>query len=312
MTFIVVGGTCVDVLFASVPRLPSGMPGVDEFTSASLVLVDDPPVMTIGGNAGNAAVTLAKLGAAVRLVTTWGDDVAGTQVATWLGRTTCETVNLGLHRSTSVNVTATARDGARMTLFHGPGFTEEGREPLRRAATCERSDVLLLTGYPHASVETMELLARRARSEGATVALDIGPAVARFDAATLLPLLAHLDLVFCNELELAELWPDAASDDALARLTRRFAGGVVVKRGRRGAAFRRGGTGLEVGTEAVAGASTVGAGDVFDAAFLHAWAEGASPEESLRRGCATATEAVRRGGDVLALPHSDEHERTVR
>lgn len=315
MKFVVVGATCMDVLLPSVPRLPHGSSGVDEFTDASLVHVDRPPVITIGGNGGNTSVALASLGARVRLVTTWGSDVAGAQVARWLGETTCEVVDLRLHPSTALNVTANAADGTRLTFFHGPGFGDGRSDALVGACACTRGDVLLLTGYPHPSLADMATVASTARDAGARVALDIGPAVAGFDLQALQPLLPYLDLLFCNESELLGLLPGQPAEEVLRRVARQVRGGVVVKRGPKGAAYRAVGGTVEVDTVPIEDVSTVGAGDVFDAGFLHAWAAGAEPREALRAGCATATETLRRGGDVLSLPrherHEPGHERTV-
>jgi sugar/nucleoside kinase (ribokinase family) len=316
--FVVLGGTSMDVYLESLPRLPSGSAGIDEFTASSLVHVDAPPVFVLGGNGGNVAAALARLGSSVRLVSTWGRDLPGEHVEAWLEEAGCEAVNLELAASTGFNVTATADDRGRSTLFHGPAFPEGCAADLAAAAACAPDDILLLTGYPHPAMADLVAVTGSARAAGARVALDIGPATAGISYRALEPLLPVLDLLLCNERELAQLDPERAPEEILERLALRLPWGVVVKRGRRGASFRSAHVAADVPATPVTVRTTVGAGDVFNAGFLHAWATGADPPRALRFGCAAAEAMLSRGGGPLATPHASDleatllqHERTV-
>ena len=51
---------------------------------------------------------------------------------------------------------------------------------------------------------------------------------------------------------------------------------------------------------------TTGAGDAFDAGFIDALLDGASPRERLERGCITGALSTRKAGALAALPDAQE------
>ncbi len=127
--------------------------------------------------------------------------------------------------------------------------------------------------------------------------------------AGLRDLLPGLDLVFPNEVEVTRIAGEERVDEAavaLARLGRPSGGAstgadrpgpmVVVKCGADGAlAATAEGVVGRVGAYPVTAIDTTGAGDTFDAGFLSAWLDGASPAAALRAGAvagALATTAL--------------------
>jgi sugar/nucleoside kinase (ribokinase family) len=72
---------------------------------------------------------------------------------------------------------------------------------------------------------------------------------------------------------------------------------LVIKRGDKGVLARKGRESFEVATSKVEAVDTIGAGDSFDAGFLHKFIRGAKLEDCLRFGNLTgAFSATRQGG----------------
>jgi sugar/nucleoside kinase (ribokinase family) len=154
-------------------------------------------------------------------------------------------------------------------------------------------------------------LFRRARRAGLTTSLDTG-----FDASGewdggLRETLAETDLFFPNEVELAAL---ASTDDPVEGL-RRLGNGrtrVVAKLGEHGAMTLDGDRIVHVPAYPVEPVDTTGAGDSFNAGFLHRWLQGAPLVECLRLGAACGALSTRGLGGTAAQPTLEEAESLAR
>jgi len=145
----------------------------------------------------------------------------------------------------------------------------------------------------------------RARRAGLTTSLDTGfDPSGRWDGG-LRETLAETDLFFPNEAELEAL---TGSSDAVEGLRRLDNGRtrVVVKRGARGAMTLDGGDVVQVPAYAVATVDTTGAGDSFNAGFLHLWLQKAPLPDCLRLGAACGALSTRALGGTAAQPTLDE------
>jgi sugar/nucleoside kinase (ribokinase family) len=147
-------------------------------------------------------------------------------------------------------------------------------------------------------------LFREARAAGLTTSLDPGFDPSEKWEPDMVETLAHVDVFFPNEVELAALTRIEDPEKAVRALqrgkTRAAAGGrgatlVVAKLGARGAmALDDAGRAVHVpAPSGVAVVDTTGAGDSFDAGFLHAWLGGAGLEDSLRLGAACGALSTR-------------------
>jgi sugar/nucleoside kinase (ribokinase family) len=203
-TISVVGGSTFDVLAPGLSHFPEIDPAGDEFTDRSLVHLEEPPVLSVGGNGGNLAFTLARLGSVTQLFTSLGDDALGRWLAGQLESVGCE-LSLQPPSRTSFNFVATNREGKRRSYFYPVTPDSEAGLELLERTRFEPGDHLALTGYPHPHPVVLTAWADRAHFAGATVSLDIGPVTAAFDLSHLAPLLPHVDLLFCNQVELAAL-----------------------------------------------------------------------------------------------------------
>lgn len=296
MSLLIVGGTVVDLIFPRVPRLPD-WPDHTEFTSTNLVLLPEPPLVTIGGNGANAAYAAARCGATTELHTNIGTDALGALARRWLDDSGCHTHENTASGRTAVNVTAANTSLQRATLFY-PGDT-----PALPTPTPGFGHVLAC-GWPHPPVATLAPSLREWRGVGTRTAIDFGPILDEAPTlSSLQPVLDELDLFIANEHELLSITatPDLAS--AFARLRGSYAGDVIIKRGADGVTW------LAAGEDAprsqpgrhIRAVNTVGAGDTFNGGLFAALDRGASLAEALRYADEAACSVVRSAQGVLGL-----------
>lgn len=303
--FVVVGTTTVDLLIAGLDRIP-GL-GEDEFTSESLAFIDAPMRMTLGGNGANAAYALAGLGEPTRLCSVLGTDALSEIVLGWLRDRGADTqpVRRDLCEATATTTVVTDRALHRLA-FHHPGGSRDFSPAHLPDTPTGPDDTLLLTSYhllPGFRGSPGAALLEGARSSGARTALDIGPALGDIaNMGELAELLPHVDVLFANRHELASCTGEDDIERGASAALAAGAEAIVVKRGRAGASLYSSGTSIDVAGFAVEVRSTVGAGDAFDAGFLHAIAGGASAEQALRIGNAVAALVVSSDRGILAAP----------
>src|ERR1700730_2897715 len=122
-----------------------------------------------------------------------------------------------------------------------------------------------------------------------------------------LEVLPWVDVLLPNEYEACRL---ARIDDpmrALDFLAPRVPL-VVMKRGEKGVLARRGSEVFAASTPRVAAVDTIGAGDSFDAGFLHQFIRGAKIEECLRYGNLTGALSTARSGGTEAFRDTKHRE----
>jgi ribokinase len=302
MRLHIVGCTVVDIILPRVTKLPA-WPDHTEFTPSNLVMLPDGPILTLGGNGGNAAYVAAKCGAAVTLHTELGQDALGTMARGWLSDVGCD-VRVGSHaESTGINVSAVNARHQRATFFH-PGTTVGMPVfPSRE----ETPGFLLVCGWPHPPLKTLATKFRTVRRRGTFTAMDVGPLLGRaWSLESLSAVLASLDLLLCNEYELLRISQTADLEAAFAKLRGVFHGHAVIKLGPRGALWLPAGSDR---THSVAGCrvrtvNTVGAGDSFNGALLAALGEKREFEPAIRIACEVAAGVVSSRKGVLGASDS--------
>lgn len=307
MTVAILGGTTLDIFVWGLSQLPQIDATGDEFTARSLTEVGRPPVFTIGGNAGNAAYVLSRLGCEVRLSTSIGDDLPGRLVKEWLRSAGCQWTILPPTDHTAVNIITIDKRQQRYSFFHPVRIESPAALAQLRHLSFEPGDHLLLTGYPHPDLPVLKAWAEHAHAHGASVALDIGPVLAGFSLKILGPLLPLLDLLYGNTQELRGLEPEDPEERIVEVLLRHLRRGLVVKRGSVGATFvdRQGRT--DTPAFPVRLVTSVGAGDAFNAAFTYKYLlQKTNPAESLRFASALVAIMLGRGLGPLAAPDAQE------
>lgn len=139
-------------------------------------------------------------------------------------------------------------------------------------------------------------LFRLAKQAGLTTSLDTNDDPNGRWESDVLEVLEFVDVLLPNEYEACRL---AGCEDPIAA-AEVLSGRVpvlVIKRGEKGVLARKGRESFEVTAPQVEVVDTIGAGDSFDAGFLHQFIRGARIEECLRYGnLAGALSATRQGG----------------
>lgn len=162
-------------------------------------------------------------------------------------------------------------------------------------------------------LETVTHGLRLAREHGAITVLNPAPAMALPES--IYPL---VDYLIPNETECAEMTGISVSSDADAEraadaLLARGVKNVVLTLGARGALLRNAsGSWFTPAISAGPVVETTGAGDAFCGGFAAALAEGQSPVDALRFGCAVAGISVTRAGTAPSMPRLNEIERVLK
>ncbi|MGI9175663.1 MAG: carbohydrate kinase family protein [Rhodothermales bacterium] len=303
--FVVIGTTNADLIVSGMERWPRGEG--DEFTASSLVFCDEPLAMILGGNGGNSAYVLARLGAPVALASAIGTDPLGDTLAAWLADVGVEMgalVRSAAHATASTTILV---DPAEHRLsFHHPGASWAFEAADVRSDLIEQADVLLASSYPLLKrwrPDGFRQVLASAHRHGATTALDIGPAIG--EPATLdelAPLLPDVDYLIANAYELAVCTGTDRVEEGMARALEAGAACVVVKKGKAGTVRADKAEAEAVPGFPVEARTTVGAGDAFNAGFLFGIREDWGLSRSVRFGNATAALVVSAAQGVLGAP----------
>ena len=139
-------------------------------------------------------------------------------------------------------------------------------------------------------------LFHKMKSAGLTTSLDTNDDPEDLWAHDLLEVLRYVDVFLPNEREIMKI---TRTDNALAGLAKlsSIVPTVVVKRGSQGATARRGKAEITAPAFTVEAVDPVGAGDSFDAGFIHQYVRGADLATCLRYGnLAGAFSTTRPGG----------------
>jgi sugar/nucleoside kinase (ribokinase family) len=274
MKVLVAGELNADLIFSGFSSLPQ--PGKE-------VLANDFS-LELGSSSAICAAGLARLGTAVSFLGKVGADVLGRFCVDELTRFG---VDIGLVRvdpslKTGITASFSAEDRALATF---PGAIAE-----LRAGEIAAS---ILAGFTHLHVSSyylqrglqpgLPLLFQAARQAGLTVSLDPGHDPSEQWLPGLAEAVEHCDVLFLNEVELAGLSGDRNVTEGL----RAVGNGhtiVVAKLGKRGCAALAGGRYYSAEAIEVDAIDTTGAGDSFNAGFLHAWLRGWPMEACLECG----------------------------
>jgi sugar/nucleoside kinase (ribokinase family) len=239
----------------------------------------------VGGGAAITACGLAKLGCTAGVLGVVGSD-AGAWVIDRLRKCGVETsgIHYQLNEATAFTV-AISGPGDR-SFFTYAGANAEFPRILMEAAT-ER--MLSHARHVHLAcapdLDSILELLQALRGNGCCISLDVGWHDTWLRDARAIEAVRHVDIFFPNQKEASAMTGEDDPERILERFRDEGIKAVVLKLGSRGAGMLWNNRITFAGRHPVDAVDTTGAGDCFDAGFLHAWLNSADEETCL---CAAA------------------------
>jgi sugar/nucleoside kinase (ribokinase family) len=288
-----------DVTIAGELNLDLILYGLPEQLAPERELLADRMMLTLGSSSAIVAHNLAALGSRVGFQSRIGDDP--------LGQIALERLQQGGVDASKVRrVSASTTTGLTVILHHGTW-----RNILTYAGTISELtwndlDLEYLVDARHFHLSSYYLqrtlrprigeLLRLLKSKGLTISLDTNDDPDDLWDDDLLAVLPHVDVFMPNEREICKIAGTDNRDAAIQKLGQ-LVPLIVVKLGREGALAQRGAERIVSPSRRVEPVDTVGAGDSFDAGFLHQYVRGADLATCLASGnLAGALSTTRPGG----------------
>jgi sugar/nucleoside kinase (ribokinase family) len=259
----------LDIVIAGEINLDLILYGLPEQMPTERELLANGFAVTLGSSSAILAHNLAALGSSVGFVTKVGDDAFGSLAMERLREPGVDLACV-VHGAAS-GVTLILPHGPRRHILTYPGTISELRfedidlDYLASARHFHMSSLFLQSELLPRAAE----LFRRMKSAGLTTSLDTNDDPDdRWDRALLDEILPHVDILLPNEREVMKMSHTDNIEAALAHLAQKV-GTVVVKMGASGAVAIQQGRRFTAPAVPVTVVDPVGAGDSFDAGFLH-------------------------------------------
>lgn len=277
--------------------------GYDSFPAPGREVLANDFQMGLGSASAICAIGLARLGNQVHFASVVGKDSWGEYCLNVLR---AEGVDVSAVRTVAdmkTGVTVSISNASDRALITFPGTiialtgSDISDDLLRSADHLHISSYFLQAGLRAGCRD----LLTRASAFGLTASLDPGFDPAEQWDPNILSLLPLTDLFFPNEVELAALTKTHDFAEALRILDNGHTL-TVAKFGSRGAAMRVAGQIIlqpALNTRAV---DTTGAGDSFNAGFLHLWLRHAPVKDALLFACACGALSTREPGGIAGQP----------
>ena len=293
----IIGELNLDLIVTDAPRLPKLG---EEIIVGGMDL-------TLGSSSAISACQLARLGDDVLFISKVGGDDFGRRSLEFLRANGVPTDAIAVDESLATGLTISVAVGSERGQLTVMGCIQEMR--------WQDVNFDLLRGRPHLHISSFYLqrnlrpdVARifaRAKEMGLTTSLDTGWPHQGESTRDPDPVYPHLDLFLPNEAEAMLLSGTNTVEDALTALADRVPT-VVIKLGPDGAIAKRGGEVVRRGAFAIDVVDTTGAGDSFNAGFLHAHLSGAPLADCLDLANACGALSTRAAGGTTSQPTLDE------
>jgi sugar/nucleoside kinase (ribokinase family) len=292
----VAGETNLDLILYGLPR---EMPVERELLGSGFNL-------TLGGSSSILAHNLSLLGTRVGFTSQVGADAMGEIARFRLAEAGLDITQIARKDGATTGVTILLPHGSERHILTYPGVMAEMTVAdldlayLTSARHFHLSSLFLQTGLQPGLPELFDQL----RHAGLTLSLDTNDDPSGNWGGILNTLLDKIDLLLPNETEIKKIAGKATLDEALDALAPRIPL-IVVKCGARGALVQqRTAHGIQrdlVAPLFVNTVDTIGAGDSFNAGFLHAYLKGAPPLRAAAFGNATGALSTLRPGGTEAF-----------
>lgn len=258
-----------------------------------------------GGKGSNQVIAAARAGAKAAMITRLGDDAFGDIARKAWAADGVDTSNVIVDRDNPTGaafIFVSTETGNNAIIVESGAAAHITPADVRACEALIAGAKVFVTQFEQPLDAAMEGL-RIAKANGVTTILNPAPALPVDDA--IYPL---CDYVSPNETEAATLTgiPVETVDDARRAaddLVRRGARNALITLGEKGALLHGADGSHHVPAFPVAKVvDTTGAGDAFNAGFALALAEGRTPPDAVRFGCALAGLSVQKPGTAPSMP----------
>jgi 2-dehydro-3-deoxygluconokinase len=275
---------------------------------------DDPSavVLGFGGDAPNAAVMAALLGAEARIGGRIGGDALGSRLAAFWERSGVDVSHVIVDGEAPTGIYVNQRaEGLHRFDYHRRGSAGSCLEPADLAEELFADlGALHTTGISLAlspsSCEAAQAAAQRARDGGALVSFAVNHRPALGGSVDELRSMASgADVVFASADEVPAVFGTGAEElPSLLPLTRE----IVVTHGAGGASVHANGLTVALHALELDVVDAAGAGDALAGAYLATRLDGGDPDQALSAGITAASLSCRARGCALSYPTAEEIE----
>ena len=269
--------------------------------------------ITLGSSSAIFTHNLALLRNHVGFSSAIGSDALGEIALQFLRDSGTDVAGVRKFEGKLTGLTTILPTGSQRYILTYPGtMFEMGFEHLDLDYIFDARHLHLSSYYLHRALRArIPELFRAAKAAGLTTSLDTNDDPEDVWADDLQNVLPFVDVLLPNERELCKI---AHTDDPehAAGILAEQVPLLVVKRGRAGAVARRGSERFRVQAFTVESVDSVGAGDSFDAGFVHQLIRGARIEDCLKFAGLTGALSTTRAGGIEAFRESQHRERFLR
>jgi sugar/nucleoside kinase (ribokinase family) len=269
--------------------------------------------ITLGSSSAIFTHNVALLGNRVGFSSAIGGDALGEMALQFLRDSGADIAGVRKFAGKFTGLTTILPTGSQRYILTYPGTMFDMRfGDLDLAYILDSGHLHLSSYYLHRALRPqIPELFRAAKQAGLTTSLDTNDDPEDMWADDLEQVLRFVDVLLPNEREACKI---AHSDDiekAIEILARQVPL-LVVKRGKAGALARRGKEEFRAAAFLVDAVDSVGAGDSFDAGFLHRLIRGAGIEECLAFASLTGALSTTRSGGIAAFRDQQHREEFLR
>jgi sugar/nucleoside kinase (ribokinase family) len=261
--------------------------------------------LTLGSSSAIFAHNFALLGNRVGFSSAIGDDPLGGLCLARLAESGADLSRVRRFAGRQTGLTVILPRPQKRYILTYPGVMAEMRfEDLDLDYVCSARHLHLSSYFLQRGLRPrVPELFQLAKQAGLTTSLDTNDDPDGLWEPDVLDALRFVDVLLPNEYEACRL---AESEDAAgaADILSEKVPVLVIKRGDKGVLARKGRECFEVAASKVGAVDTIGAGDSFDAGFLHKFIRGAKLEDCLRFGNLTGAFSTTRQGGTEAFRDS--------
>ena len=266
--------------------------------------------VTLGSSSAIFAHNLASLGNRVSFSSAIGDDAFGEICLQRLGESGTDLSGVRRHAQQQTGLTVILAKGAQRYILTYPGTISVMRYEDLDLEYVYRARHFHLSSYflQRALRPKMTDLFRQVKEHGLTTSLDTNDDPDEEWSEDLFPLLKYVDVLLPNEHEACKI-SGAQNVESAVKFLSGVVPLVVIKRGSLGALAQRGNDSFSAPPLGSTFVDAVGAGDSFDAGFIHQYIRGAKIEDCLKFGNIAGALSVTRAGGTEAFRDKSHRER---